>query len=189
MTKFEKIQEAALRLFTEDGFDATPTSRIAKEAGVATGTLFHHFSSKDELINALYIAVKERMIERIARGVTADQSLRDRLRQVWVNSISWGLDFPAEYRFFRQYSGSRYINDKAKEEGEAYLQFLFDLLQEGADNGVLKSTDASFLYAIGSGLVMEVIQYLLTRGKPENQDAIWETGWRSFWDALRAREA
>lgn len=185
MTKLERIQEAALRLFTEDGFDATPTSRIAKEAGVATGTLFHHFSSKDELINTLYLVVKERMVQRIASGVDPDTSIRVRLRLIWLNSVGWGLDFPTEYLFFRQYGGSRYIHEAAHTAGESYLTFLYDLLQEGADEGVLKSTDAAFLYAIGSGLVMEVIHFLLRHPDHSSIDMVRESGWSSFWDALR----
>lgn len=56
-TKREDIIKTAMRLFTEEGFHATPTSKIAKEANVATGTLFHHFKNKEALINALYIYV------------------------------------------------------------------------------------------------------------------------------------
>ncbi|MCK5033837.1 MAG: helix-turn-helix transcriptional regulator, partial [Calditrichia bacterium] len=51
--KREAILKATLNLLVERGFHDTPTSLIAKEAGVATGTLFHHFKNKEELINAL----------------------------------------------------------------------------------------------------------------------------------------
>jgi AcrR family transcriptional regulator len=47
------ILGAALQLFTTRGFHDTSTALIAREAGVATGTLFHHFASKAELVDAL----------------------------------------------------------------------------------------------------------------------------------------
>ena len=50
MNKREKIFSTALNLFVEHGFHGTPTSKIAKEAGVANGTLFHHFNTKEDLI-------------------------------------------------------------------------------------------------------------------------------------------
>ncbi len=58
MSKREQIFEAAVQLFTEKGFEKTPTSAISKVAGVATGTLFHHFKTKEDLINALYFTMK-----------------------------------------------------------------------------------------------------------------------------------
>ena len=56
--KREAILKTALNLFTERGFHNTPTSLIAKEAGVATGTLFHYFKNKEILINELYLHIK-----------------------------------------------------------------------------------------------------------------------------------
>ena len=52
------IMEAVLKLFTERGFHGTSTAQISKEAGVATGTLFNYFPTKEDLINSLYIEVK-----------------------------------------------------------------------------------------------------------------------------------
>ena len=52
------IIEAALKLFTERGFHGTSTAEISKEAGVATGTLFNYFPTKEDLINSLYFEVK-----------------------------------------------------------------------------------------------------------------------------------
>jgi AcrR family transcriptional regulator len=47
------ILEAATRLFAERGLVASPTSEISKRAGVAEGTLFTYFQSKDNLISPL----------------------------------------------------------------------------------------------------------------------------------------
>ena len=44
----EKILATALRLFTAQGVDATPTAQISKEADLSTGTLFHYFPDKEQ---------------------------------------------------------------------------------------------------------------------------------------------
>ena len=44
------IAEAALRMFREQGYEATTMRAIAKEAGVATGNAYYYFDSKEELI-------------------------------------------------------------------------------------------------------------------------------------------
>ena len=48
-----KILKAALVLFAEQGYEATSTSKVAKEAGVSEGLIFRHFNSKEGLLNAI----------------------------------------------------------------------------------------------------------------------------------------
>lgn len=48
------ILSAATRLFAGKGFENTTTSEIAREAGVAEGTLYHHFVSKDEIFLTIF---------------------------------------------------------------------------------------------------------------------------------------
>jgi len=51
-TKRDQLIDAAMKLFCEEGFQATGVDRILKEAGVAKMTLYNHFKSKDELVLA-----------------------------------------------------------------------------------------------------------------------------------------
>ena len=66
--KQEAILATALTLFTERGFFGTPTSLISKEAGVATGTLFFYFRTKEDLIDTLYRRVKSEAAQAMCQG-------------------------------------------------------------------------------------------------------------------------
>ena len=48
-----KIFETSMRLFSEKGYDATSIEEITAVVGVAKGTLYYHFSSKEEIFNFL----------------------------------------------------------------------------------------------------------------------------------------
>src|SRR5207244_4588816 len=52
----ERLVRAALELFTTQGYHVTTTPHIAKTAGVAEGTIYRHFASKQQLLNELYRA-------------------------------------------------------------------------------------------------------------------------------------
>lgn len=65
----ERIEQAALALFAERGFDGATTSAIAKRAGVAEGTIFRHFKTKKALLLGLLAPMFERMVPMVARGV------------------------------------------------------------------------------------------------------------------------
>ena len=65
MTKKEKILETTLQLIAKNGLNASPMSMIAKEANVATGTIYHHFKSKEEIMlvpgigESIYESIKD----------------------------------------------------------------------------------------------------------------------------------
>src|ERR1700683_1658680 len=52
--KRERILHAAVRVFAKKGFHATRVSEVAKAAGVADGTIYLYFRSKDELLVSLF---------------------------------------------------------------------------------------------------------------------------------------
>jgi Transcriptional regulator len=57
-----KILKAALKVFTEKGYSASTTSEIAREAGVAEGTIFRHFKNKKEILLATLIPLMQNFI-------------------------------------------------------------------------------------------------------------------------------
>lgn len=71
-----EILDAAERLFVTKGFDATSTNDILTEVGIARGTLYYHFKSKEDILNA--------MIERITEGLLekAGEIVRDKNKPV-----------------------------------------------------------------------------------------------------------
>jgi AcrR family transcriptional regulator len=58
--KRQAILDATLRLISKNGFHGTAMSKVAQEAGVSTGIIYHYFDSKDELIDELYKAIKRK---------------------------------------------------------------------------------------------------------------------------------
>jgi AcrR family transcriptional regulator len=62
MSRKETILEAATALFARKGFSATPTSAIAREAGVAEGLVFHYFKTKKGVLLCILKDVTERYL-------------------------------------------------------------------------------------------------------------------------------
>jgi AcrR family transcriptional regulator len=65
--KQQSILSSALDLFADKGFDAVPTSMIAKEAGVSEGLIFRHFQNKLGLLNAIMKMGKEKVGEELEK--------------------------------------------------------------------------------------------------------------------------
>ena len=71
----DEIIDAAMRLFAEKGFDGTSTGDILDAVGIARGTLYYHFRSKEEILDAAVGRTVSRMLDR-ARVVAGDKSLQ-----------------------------------------------------------------------------------------------------------------
>jgi AcrR family transcriptional regulator len=73
------ILEAAVRVFARQGFHTCRVSDIADEAGVAYGLVYHYFSSKDEILDTLFLERWDVMLAAIASADRAERSPRDKL--------------------------------------------------------------------------------------------------------------
>lgn len=76
------IVEAALRLFRENGYEATTMRAIAREAGVATGNAYYYFGSKEELIQEFYARNQAEHAAACRPVLHAETELAPRLRGV-----------------------------------------------------------------------------------------------------------
>ncbi|MEA1920624.1 MAG: TetR/AcrR family transcriptional regulator [Campylobacterota bacterium] len=144
-TKREDIIKTAMRLFTEEGFHATPTSKIAKEANVATGTLFHHFKNKEALINALYIYVKKRLCEALKGKLDSSTDTKSILFQLWKNSVHWFNDHYNEFVFLLQYQHSIIIIESTHELLYNDFTDIINQFQIAIDRDELKSNDLEYI--------------------------------------------
>ena len=97
--KRNAILDAATRLFAERGLTAAPTSEISKQAGVAEGTLFTYFKTKDDLINALYREIKLELADAMMSDFPRKKNVRTRLRHVWDRYVNWGIANPKQRKF------------------------------------------------------------------------------------------
>ena len=69
-----EILDAAEELFAAKGYDATSTGDILERVGIARGTLYYHFQSKEEILDALIGRINQALIAR-ARRIAEDQSV------------------------------------------------------------------------------------------------------------------
>jgi AcrR family transcriptional regulator len=80
--KRRMILDAAMRVFARQGFHTCRVSDIADEAGVAYGLVYHYFSSKDEILDTLFLERWDVMLEAIAEADASTRSPREKLSTI-----------------------------------------------------------------------------------------------------------
>lgn len=183
--KRQQILNTALNLFVENGFHATPTSMIAKEAGVATGTLFHHFKTKEELINTLYLETKEILIQALTKQVNDQNTLKSKFRQVFYNAINWAISHPNHQFFCRQYSFSPFISTLTRKLGLQHFHVIQELLREGQEKDILKPIHVDLMLETAQGTLDGITNYLMEHPEKINDREFTEQAFSMFWDVLK----
>lgn len=75
-----KLLSAAARLFREQGFDRTTVRDIARETGIQSGSLFHHFASKEDILFAVMMEVIRFNTDRLRQAVEGVTDPAEQLR-------------------------------------------------------------------------------------------------------------
>ncbi len=115
VNRAEAVRHALIRLVARDGFHGTSMAAIAKEAGVATGTAYVHYASKDDLVLATYLEVKQALGEAALAGVDPDATSREQFGQLWTGVQHHLEADPNRARFLVQADCSPYA-DTAHEQ-------------------------------------------------------------------------
>ena len=122
--KRNAILDAATRLFAERGLTAAPTSGISKQAGVAEGTLFTYFKTKDDLINALYREIKLELADAMMSDFPRKKKVDTRLRHVWDRYVNWGIANPKQRKVLAQLQVSEVLTKESRDAGSApFVEF------------------------------------------------------------------
>ncbi len=179
------IFDAALKLFVEDGFHGTATGKIAKDAGVANGTLFSYFKTKDELVTALFIHVKEDLAEYITKNTSNKIGIKETIKSQFLASVFWALDNPIKFRFIQQFHNSPYIKLLEQAIIDEQLSPHLNLLKKGIEEGAIKPLPVEFLYSLIVSHTFGSFQYLSSKefSKNEQHDTV-QTTFEMIWDML-----
>ena len=180
MDKRDKILAASLTLFTERGFHNTPTSLIAKEAGVATGTLFHHFKNKEELINSLYLDLKTNKMKALSEYINPSDTIEAKIKSAWINAVKWGIMHPKEFQFVMQFSNSPFITHLTREQAKGQYESIIGLFEQAIKDGIIKATYPEFVVDYFEGIFNLAVSHFRKypdKISEENLDMTFDICW------------
>jgi TetR/AcrR family transcriptional regulator, repressor of fatR-cypB operon len=170
-SKREAILDATLRLVARTGLHNTPVSAIAREAGVAVGTAYLYFSSKDELINSLYLElVRARDDSALLADAPADPP-REALWRAWERYARWHLDHRDAANFILQCESSGIISEETLAQRQEMGAAGLTMYREGVDQGMLRDVPVTVFWAHFMGPIL-VLSHLRDVGEIEITDEI-----------------
>ncbi len=182
MDKQKAILESAIAVFSARGFWNTPTSLISKTAGVADGTLFNYFATKDDLINEVYLEIKKELAAHLLAGLPTTLSLKDKMRHIWSQYIKWGIQYPEKFKVLRQIGESYELDEAVKEQAnEPFVEFE-RIARESVAKGEIRDYPVEYLASLLESQAFITIQFM-TRSEAREVDFI-EIGFDILWNGV-----
>lgn len=150
--KKQAILENMLELAEEHGLLGVPMSLLSKKAGVAAGTIYHHFESKDAIILELFNHVRNAITHEIFK--IKDRSTDDygeRLKSLWINLFQYFVKNPKVLSFMEQFFSSPFQRMIHSKESQFYEDNFSSFFLMGIKKNYIKDYDIHVISSVFMG--------------------------------------
>lgn len=183
--KKSSLFDSFLELAQKHGIQGVSMSLLSSKAGVAAGTIYHYFESKDDLILALFKQVRQQMHDEIFRmkdHLTDDYPAA--FQRIWTDLCLYYIQHPEVLSFIDQFYSSPY-QKLIRDKGSQFCQNDFiSFLDYGMEHGFIKKHSADILTATFVGSIVIAAKRHVIGGRPIS-DADLKVVASIVWDGLK----
>lgn len=187
----EQIAQAALALIASKGVNGLNMAGLARQVGLGTSSLYRHFQSKDQVLDAVVVLLRERLHGNVQTAVQEATAPIEQLRRLLAMHIRLILEYQAIPRLF--FSGDLYAGHPERKAKlytvvKSYLEEVAGIIRRGQQEGSVRpDLDADAVSVVFLGLIQPTaILWHLSDGE-FNVGKQVEKGWPLFHEAIRTR--
>lgn len=184
----EQILDAAAQIISQKGFHAASMQDIAEAVNLQKASLYHHVSSKQEILFDLLDQALDLLTERVSEAFSQGSSIEEKLRhgmRVYLVSLAENADLAVvlllEHRSLDPEYRERHIPRR-----DRFERLWRELLQEGFSTGIFRESDP----ALAAKALLGTMNWTITWYRPDGPlpiETISDQFAALFLDGLRAR--
>jgi AcrR family transcriptional regulator len=185
----QKLLRAALELFTGEGFLSSTTPEIAKRAGVAEGTIYRHFPSKEHLLNEVFRST-QRWAIGVIKELDADRSLKapDRLQRIAKRFVETADRDPAAARMLLRQRDAKFLDAPSRDAAREFREALQQVVAAGKADGLVRAGPAELWTSVWLVILAFVIERVSAREWTAEQPQVLQAI-EAAWSAIAAPAA
>ena len=154
-----KIFEIAMKLFSEKGYEATSVEEITATVGVAKGTLYYHFNSKEEIFNFLVEEGIKLLKNSIQIKVSKCETTKEKIRAIVLIQMKAAQKYEDLLSIvFSQMWGTGARHQFCQEKIEEYIKVVEDVIKDGIKKGDIQKCNtnitATTIFSLTSSYMM-----------------------------------
>ena len=163
-----KIFETSMKLFAEKGYDATSIEEITATVGVAKGTLYYHFSSKEEIFNFLVEEGVKLLQNSIDIKTDKIENYIDKIKAIVLIQIKIVMRYEDIITILvGQFLGKEERNIKCKKHIFEYIKKIEKIVEEGIKRGQIKEGNPEVIASEIYGIICSALVYKLKNSDNE----------------------
>jgi TetR/AcrR family fatty acid metabolism transcriptional regulator len=138
--KYHQILEAAVKVFARQGFYQSTIAQIAKEAGVADGTIYLYFKNKDDILVQFFSHRAKQVFESFREEVDRGQTSLDKLRNLinrHLTEFQRDRNGAVVYQV-ETHQSSRLAEEQIKEMSQMYRDLISEIVEQGQQEGQIR---------------------------------------------------
>ena len=167
----QSICDAAMRVVARKGIKNVTVQDIADEAGVAKGTIYIYFQSREEILDTAMDAAMERLLEKLSQACQACRGFRDVLERrirTQLQHFEENRDFFRMYLAMSEPLGERRLRKAARYQ--SYLAHLEEQLREAQERGEIRDVPLERLAVSISSVVRDIVLHRIIEREPPPLD-------------------
>lgn len=167
----ERILEIAVEMFIAQGYDATSVSALAARLGLSKSALYHHFASKEELLQVALDEALGGLEAVLAETEARDGSARERLEHMLLGAVLVLADRLAYVTLLLRVRGNSDIERAALERRREFDRRVTALLRVAQAEGTVRSdVDPSVATRLLFGMVNSIVEWYRPTGAEQAKD-------------------
>lgn len=182
----QKLLRAALELFTGEGFLASTTPIIAERAGVAEGTIYRHFPSKEHLLNEVFRGT-QRWATGVVKEVDADRTLKapERLVRIARRFVETAERDPAGARMLLRQRDAKFLDPPSRDAAREFREAVQQVVAAGKADGMVRAGPAELWTSVWLVILAFIIERVASREWTAEQPQVGQAI-ESAWSAIAA---
>ncbi len=182
--RLDQIFDATLRLTGKVGIAGLKMSSIAKEASMATGTIYIYFENKEELLNALYFKLQKESAPAIINDIS-HLAINIQLYKMWKIALKRLVDNNLRIFFLEQFIISPYISESNKEIDTGFKNYLKQILEQGKSENLIKDVNSDMLITLIIGFVRSFSTHIVNDCSGQLTEKSIDESFSLCWNAIK----
>lgn len=182
--KIADIYAAAMRLVIRTGFYALKMADVAREAGLATGTIYIYFPDKEALINNLFRETKKEIAGTLFSPQHEGATFYETFRNMWFAYFRFCRAQPEKMLFVEQFVHSGLLSEESIQAMHMYFKPLDEFLYEARVQKLIRDIDTELLKAQLMGPIHEIIKIAIQQ-KILLTESMLEDCFGMAWNSVR----
>ncbi len=181
--KRARLLAAALNLFEARGFDGVAVPEIARAAGVAVGTVYRYFATKEALVNALFRQWKGAYNDMVLVPSPPGLEPRAVFLRTWHRMTLFARTHPKAVRFLDLHHHGAYLDDESRALSKAYGETAREFVNTARAAGAIRDLEPAMVVALMWGAAAGLAKFAASGTLDFNADTAGEMG-EAVWRAI-----